>query len=168
MENQKTSKKALRHLIEDSMQEALKTLELPESGKKVKKVLHRNSRKLASIFSNVIKNEEKKKKKAAKFMLESSRVFAERLTKTGGNAHAQISSAFRSILCRNAREKELSILTSYYDDELKEFQADPEKAKQAIHVGEYKPIDGVDAPTVAALMQVIHTMYNMEEAITKN
>ena len=68
MENQKTSKKALRHLIEDSMQEALKTLELPESGKKVKKVLHRNSRKLASIFSNVIKNQEKKKKKAAKFM----------------------------------------------------------------------------------------------------
>ena len=68
MENQKTSKKALRHLIEDSMQEALKTLELPESGKKVKKVLHRNSRKLASIFSNVIKKQEKKKKKAAKFM----------------------------------------------------------------------------------------------------
>jgi len=68
MENQKTSKKALRHLIEDSMQEALKTLELPEPGKKVRKVLHRNSKKLASIFSNVIKHEEKKKRKAAKFM----------------------------------------------------------------------------------------------------
>ena len=68
MENKKTSKKALRHLIEDSMQEALKTLQLPEPGKKVRKVLHRNSKKLASIFSNVIKHEEKKKRKAAKFM----------------------------------------------------------------------------------------------------
>ena len=68
MEKQKTSKKALRHLIEDSMQDALKGLELPDPGKKVKKVLHRNSKKLASLFVNVIKQEDKKKKKAAKFM----------------------------------------------------------------------------------------------------
>lgn len=68
MENQKTSKKALRHLIEDSMQDALKGLQLPEPGKKVKKVLHRNSKKLATLFANVIKHEDKKKKKAAKFM----------------------------------------------------------------------------------------------------
>lgn len=68
MEKQKTSKKALRNLIEDSLQDALKSLELPESGKKVKKVLHRDSKKLASIFSNVIRREEKKKKKAAKFV----------------------------------------------------------------------------------------------------
>jgi hypothetical protein len=101
-------------------------------------------------------------------MLESSRVFAERLTKAGGDAHANVSSAFRAILCRNAREKELSILTSYYDDELRIFQADPAKAKELIQVGEYKPIEGEDAPRVAALMQVIHTIYNMEEAITKN
>ena len=68
MEQQKTSKKALRHLIEDSMQEALKGLQLPEPGKKVRKVLHRNSKKLAAIFTSVIKHEDKKKRKAAKFM----------------------------------------------------------------------------------------------------
>jgi hypothetical protein len=68
MEKEKTSRKALRHVIEDSMQEALKALELPEPGKKVKKVLHRDSKKLATLFANVIKREDKKKKKAAKFM----------------------------------------------------------------------------------------------------
>lgn len=68
MEKEKTSKKALRHLIEDSMQDALKSLELPEPGKKVKKVLHSNSKKLATIFADVIKHENKKKKKAARFM----------------------------------------------------------------------------------------------------
>lgn len=68
MEKQKTSKKALRHRIEDSIQEVLKSLELPEPDKKVKKVLHRNSKKLASLFSNVIRHEEKKKRKAARFM----------------------------------------------------------------------------------------------------
>ena len=68
MEKSKTSKKALRGLINDSMQEALKGLELPTPGKKVKKVLLRNSKKLAGIFSDAIKRENKKKKKAAKFM----------------------------------------------------------------------------------------------------
>ncbi len=68
MEKSKTSKKALRGLINDSMQEALKSLELPVPGKKVKKVLDRNSKKLAAIFSDVIKRENKKKKKAARFM----------------------------------------------------------------------------------------------------
>ena len=68
MENTKTSKKALRGLINDSMQEALSNLELPQPGKKAKKLLRNNSRKLASIFANVMKREEKKKKKAAKFM----------------------------------------------------------------------------------------------------
>ncbi|HMG92198.1 MAG TPA: hypothetical protein VK589_19210 [Chryseolinea sp.] len=68
MEKTKTSRKALRGLIEDSMQDALGHLELPTPTKKVKKVLHQNSKKLASIFANVIKREDKKKKKAAKFM----------------------------------------------------------------------------------------------------
>lgn len=68
MEKTKTSRKALRSLIEDSMQEALGHLELPSAPKKVKKVIHRDSKKLASIFANVIKREDKKKRKAAKFM----------------------------------------------------------------------------------------------------
>lgn len=101
-------------------------------------------------------------------MLESSRVFAERLSHSNGDAHEHIALAFRSILCRHAHENELSILTNYYDDELKIFQANPDKAKQLIRVGEYKAMDGEDASVVAAMMQVIHTMYNMEEAITKN
>jgi hypothetical protein len=68
MEKTKTSRKALRGLIEDSMQDAIGHLELPTPTKKVKKVLHQNSKKLASIYANVIKREDKKKRKAAKFM----------------------------------------------------------------------------------------------------
>lgn len=101
-------------------------------------------------------------------MLESSRVFAERLTQRGGDAHDQISTAFRAILCRQARESEMSILAKYYDDELARFQKDPQKAVHAIEVGEYKLVEGEDSVKVAALMQVIHTMYNMEETIMKN
>lgn len=68
MENKKTSKKALRSLIGESMQEALKTLELPKAGKKVKKLLERNAKRLASVYADILKREDKRKKKAEKFM----------------------------------------------------------------------------------------------------
>jgi|SRR5687767_5271776 hypothetical protein len=72
MEKTKTSKKALRSLIEDSMKEAIGTLELPTPTKKVNKVLQRNSKKLASLFADMIRRENKKKKKEEKFMEESA------------------------------------------------------------------------------------------------
>lgn len=68
MEKTKTSKKALRGLIADSMKEAIGTLELPKPTKKVNKLLLRNSKKLASLFADMIRRENKKKKKAEKFM----------------------------------------------------------------------------------------------------
>jgi len=68
MEKTKTSKKALRGLIADSMKEAIGTLELPKPTKKVNKLLKRDSKKLASLFADLIRQENKKKKKEAKFM----------------------------------------------------------------------------------------------------
>ena len=67
MEKTTTSKKALRSLINDSMQEVLGNLELPKPGKKVKKLMHRNAKKIASIYADILKREDKKKKKAEKF-----------------------------------------------------------------------------------------------------
>jgi hypothetical protein len=68
MENTKTSKKALRSLISESMEEAIRTLELPQPGKKVKKLLNRNAKRLANVYADILKREHKKKKKAEKFM----------------------------------------------------------------------------------------------------
>ena len=43
----------------------------------------------------------------------------------------------------------------------------PDKAKKYIKIGEY-PFAGVeDVTSLAALMQVVHTIYNLEESITK-
>lgn len=67
MEKTATSKRVLRGLISDSMQEVLGNLELPKPSKKVKKLLHRNAKKIASIYADILKREDKKKKKAAKF-----------------------------------------------------------------------------------------------------
>lgn len=62
----KTSKKVLRDQINDSMTEALAKLELPKPSKKIKKLLSKNSKKLATVFADAIKREMKRKKKTDK------------------------------------------------------------------------------------------------------
>lgn len=81
MEKTKTSKKALKSLIEDSMKEAIGTLELPTPTKKVNKLLQRNSKKLATLFADMIRRENKKKKKAEKFMEEGGKAKKSRKSK---------------------------------------------------------------------------------------
>lgn len=66
MEKPKTNKKALKSLINDSMRDAIGRLELPEPSKKVEKLLYRNAKKLASAYADILKREEKKKRKASK------------------------------------------------------------------------------------------------------
>lgn len=66
MEKIKVSKKALKSLLNDSMRDALGNLELPKPTKKVRKLLSRSSKKLASEFAHILKKESRKSKKAEK------------------------------------------------------------------------------------------------------
>lgn len=68
METQKRSKKVLKNLINESMREAISSLQLPEPSSKVKKLLERSSKKLAGAYSDLLKKEEKRKKKAEKML----------------------------------------------------------------------------------------------------
>ncbi|MBA4054736.1 MAG: hypothetical protein C0490_08500 [Marivirga sp.] len=100
-------------------------------------------------------------------ILESARVFSERLMQQGTSPEEKINMAFRSIVCRTPKAEEMKILLEYYESENKNFTQSPDKAKKFIDAGEY-PFSGVaDVVSLAALMQVVHTIYNMEESITK-
>ncbi|MBL7847784.1 MAG: PSD1 domain-containing protein [Cyclobacteriaceae bacterium] len=100
-------------------------------------------------------------------ILEASRVFAQRLLAEKSTAEEKITKAFRSIVCRDAKPEELALLIQYFEDEKMKFEKSPAKARQLIKAGEYPQPGTNDVVTHAALMQVIHTVYNMEEAITK-
>ena len=68
MENNKVSKKALRSLLKDSLQQSIGHLELPKPNKKVKKLINRTTKKMAIEFSHLLKKEFKRSKpKKAKF-----------------------------------------------------------------------------------------------------
>lgn len=100
-------------------------------------------------------------------VLEAARVLAERLMLEELSPEEKISKAARLILCRRAGEEEMKILTGFYEEERQHYRASPEEAKQRLEVGEYRHEETGDVAATAALMQVVTTLYNMDEAITR-
>ena len=60
METKKVSKKALRSLLKDSLQQTIGHLELPKPNKRVKKIINRTTKKMAIEFSHLLKKEFKR------------------------------------------------------------------------------------------------------------
>ena len=99
-------------------------------------------------------------------VLEASRVLAARLIKESSQSKDKITKAFRLIVCRRPNEKEITLLTNYYSETLKTLNT--KNAEKLLAVGEYPLPDNMDKVTLAAMMQVVSTIYNLEETITKS
>ncbi|RRA97583.1 PSD1 and planctomycete cytochrome C domain-containing protein [Larkinella rosea] len=98
-------------------------------------------------------------------VLEASRVLAANLLQEKSEEKDKISKAFRLIVGRKPREKEIDMLTAYYEKELKEIKKPV--AEKSLAVGEYPIPAQIDRLKLAALMRVVSTIYNLEETITK-
>ncbi len=99
-------------------------------------------------------------------VLEASRVLAARLLSEDNAVKDKIIKAFRLIVCRKPTEKEITVLHYYYEQELKMLTS--ETAEELLAVGEYPISENLDKVMQAAMMQVVNTIYNLEEAITKS
>ena len=99
-------------------------------------------------------------------VLEASRVLATRLFQEKSQTREKISKAFRLITCRKAKEKEITLMTAYYNDQLKTLET--QSAAKILAVGEYPLPEEINKISVAALMRVITALYNLEETITKS
>ncbi|MGV3587199.1 MAG: PSD1 and planctomycete cytochrome C domain-containing protein [Adhaeribacter sp.] len=99
-------------------------------------------------------------------VLEASRVLSAKLLAEKSNTTDKIRKAFRGIVCRQPNEKEIELLSKYYQEELKTLKA-PVAAKR-LAVGEYPLPERTDKIKLAALMQVVTTIYNLEETLSKS
>jgi hypothetical protein len=99
-------------------------------------------------------------------VLEASRVLAARLVQEDSPPQDKIIKAFRLIVARKPTEREVTQLTSYYEQELELLK--PESVEKLIKVGEYPLPRQINKTELAALMQVVATLYNLEETITKS
>lgn len=101
-------------------------------------------------------------------ILEASRVLSTKLTEKHSEPELAIEEAFKRIVCRDMKSKEKSLLLDFYESELAHYQTNPEEAKKTLDVGEYPMNEAAMTPQNAALMQVIVSLYNLEETITKS
>lgn len=99
---------------------------------------------------------------------EAARVLAERLMNEEMGIEEKVSNAFRLIICRKGSDKEIDILTDYFEAEKTLFEKSPEEANKLISIGEYEHQAIDDKASLAAMIEVIMTIYNMEEAIVKS
>jgi hypothetical protein len=99
-------------------------------------------------------------------VLEASRVLAAKLLAENSSATDKIRKAFRGIVCRQPNEKEIELLSKYYQEELKTLKKP--LAEKRLAVGEYPLPEKADKVKLAALMQVVTTIYNLEETLSKS
>ena len=100
-------------------------------------------------------------------VLEAARVLAEKISKESISEEEKIRKAIKLILCRPANGSELKTLTAYLKESLELAKKDPEKVKKLIASGEYPHPPDTKPGEVFALMNVIMTLYNLDEAIVK-
>jgi hypothetical protein len=103
--------------------------------------------------------------------VEAARGLAERLaTKPGSDdqaIRAALSNAFRVLTSRRPNEAEVSILAQLYQRQRDYFQADTERAKAYLGVGD-APVDSrLDQTHLAALTVVISTVMNFDQSVMK-
>jgi hypothetical protein len=99
---------------------------------------------------------------------EASRVMAERLSLDKNPIEEKIAKAFNIIVCRKATDEEIDILTKYYENEYAILKTKPEDAQKLIRIGEYKHEKVDDTTSLAALIEVVMSIYNLEETIVRS
>ncbi|PHN08535.1 PSD1 and planctomycete cytochrome C domain-containing protein [Flavilitoribacter nigricans] len=100
-------------------------------------------------------------------VLEASRVLAEKLFGEAGDIDAKIEKAFQLIICRPPGAEEFAVLQGHFKEESQYFAEHPDAAEKFLRTGEFPRATVENVTALAALMQVVHTIYNLEEAIVK-
>src|SRR5690606_41769619 len=100
-------------------------------------------------------------------VLEAARVLGGRLLDEGTTEREKIEKAFQLIVCRKPTDAEMNVLLEYFAEEKATLAADEAKARKLLDVGEY-PKGNYEPIMHAALMQVISSIYNLEEATTRS
>ncbi|MDP1817823.1 MAG: PSD1 and planctomycete cytochrome C domain-containing protein [Leadbetterella sp.] len=98
-------------------------------------------------------------------VLEASRVLGAKLLENKHPLKVKLSQAFRAIVCRKPNEKELVLLDNYYHLLAKAMTK--AKAEKLLKVGEYPIKPQLDKVQLASLMQVIASIYNLEETFSR-
>ncbi len=94
-------------------------------------------------------------------VLEAARFLAQQQFVEKTSIDAKIKTIFRKIVCRKPLDRETGILNKYYQQTLANLTE--EQSKKILKVGEIEPLKVEHTTELAALMQTILLVYNLEE-----
>jgi hypothetical protein len=101
--------------------------------------------------------------------IEAARSFAIRIMTEGGiNDRARITHAFKTLLCRAPREKELAVLTTLLGKHRSQLHAEPQSVSRFLAIGMASIPKELDRTELAAWISVTRSLLNLNEAITRN
>jgi hypothetical protein len=100
--------------------------------------------------------------------MEAARMLGERMMHEGGGTpEARITFAYKALVGRHPRPKELQLMARMYGEELADFKAQPQRAKQMLITGEHPVDKTLNANELAACTVVATTLINFEETVVK-
>ncbi len=100
--------------------------------------------------------------------VEASRLLAERMMMQGGATPAErIRFAFRLATARLPDDRETALLAALFEKQKARYNADPAAAKALLAVGEARRKAGLDSAELAAWTNVVSTILNLDETVTK-
>jgi len=101
--------------------------------------------------------------------VEAARAFATRILREApANPQARVEWAWRQALTRKPSATEVEALTRLLDQQLKEYQADPEAARAYLGFGASKPSTTLSPAELAAWTDIARALLNLHETITRS
>ncbi|MEY2835135.1 MAG: hypothetical protein RLZZ557_797 [Bacteroidota bacterium] len=100
-------------------------------------------------------------------LLEAARVLAQRTVNMNLNEAAMLQRVFKLVVCRNPTEKEIKMLTGYFQQQKARFEKEKNNAEKFLKAGEFEQISTKDVAGTAALMQVNQMLFNLDETTVK-
>ena len=96
-------------------------------------------------------------------------MLAERIMKEGGESiEDRIRFAYRLATARSASDSLVTLLTNAYQTELKTFQAETERARSLLSVGEFKRDETLNMAEHAAWTVIASLILNLDETLTRS
>ncbi|HUR10425.1 MAG TPA: PSD1 and planctomycete cytochrome C domain-containing protein [Flavitalea sp.] len=80
----------------------------------------------------------------------------------------KVSDAFRRITGRMPSNKEVDVMTGFYNEEVNKYSTKSQELKKILRAGQFRHPKDVDELRTAALMLTIQMIYNLDESITKS
>ncbi len=99
--------------------------------------------------------------------VEAARVFAARIANLGGSTEERLRFAFACALQRLPREEEKQVLYELYEQHRRQYDVEPEAARQLLEVGRMPVRSSVSASELAAWTSVARVLLNLHETITR-